>query len=61
MHNRGNDYGNMCLCMGWVFYIKLSRSVLGYVCVGVRSLGGGERGRFAWVGLSVLQKKETKK
>ncbi len=28
MHNRGNDYGNMCLCMGWGFYIKLSRSVL---------------------------------
>ncbi len=28
MHNRGNDYGNMRLCMGRVFYIKLSRSVL---------------------------------
>ncbi len=49
MHNRGNYYGNMCLCMGRVFYIKLSRSVF---C--------RERGRFAWVGLSVLQK-ETKK
>ncbi len=47
MHNRGNDYGNMCLCMGWVFYIKLSRSVLfvewGMCVWGEKPWGRGKR------------------
>ncbi len=51
MHNRGNDYGNMCLCMGWVFYIKLSRSVLfvewGMWVWGWEALGEGKKGSFA--------------
>ncbi len=46
MHNRGNDYGNMRLCMGRVFYIKLSRSVLfvewGMGAWGWEALGEGK-------------------